>query len=183
MNQISGSMNRRVFLKLTVAGAATFALSGCASASQQRVSKQSKRPNVLFIAIDDLNDWIGCLGGHPDVKTPNLDKLAQRGVLFTNAHCSAPACNPSRASLMTGILPSTSGVYLNPHPWRKSLALGKAVTLPQHFMANGYRVVGGGKIYHGSFPDPSSWQEYFPSQKKNKPDVRKWAIGKSQTGR
>ena len=170
MNQISGSINRREFLKLTAAGAATFTLPGCASASQQRVSKQAKRLNVLFIAIDDLNDWIGCLGGHPDVKTPNLDKLAQRGVLFTNAHCSAPACNPSRASLMTGILPSTSGVYLNPHPWRKSPALSDATTLPQHFMAHGYHVVGGGKIYHGGFPDPPSWHEYFPSQKKNKPD-------------
>jgi len=70
---------------------------------------------------------------------------------------------------MTGILPSTSGVYVNPNPWRKSPVLGKAVTLPQHFMAHGYRAVGGGKIYHGSFPDPPSWQEYFPSQKKTTP--------------
>ena len=169
MIQTTGSMNRRAFLKLTAASAAAFTLPDCAGASQGRVSKQGKRPNVLFIAIDDLNDWIGCLGGHPDVKTPNLDKLAQRGVLFTNAHCSAPACNPSRASLMTGILPSTSGVYHNPHPWRKSPVLSDAVTLPQHFMAHGYRVVGGGKIYHGAFPDPPSWQEYFPSQKNNKP--------------
>jgi arylsulfatase A-like enzyme len=170
MNQTSDSINRREFLKLTTTTAATFALSGCASVSQQRMSKDAKRPNILFIAIDDLNDWVGCLGGHPDVKTPNLDKLAQRGILFTNAHCSAPACNPSRASLMTGILPSTSGVYRNPQPWRKSPVLRDAVTLPQHFMAHGYRVVGGGKIYHGGFPDPPSWQEYFPSQKKNKPD-------------
>ena len=139
-------MNRRGFLKLTAASAAALALPGCASASQPLVSKQTKRPNVLFIAIDDLNDWVGCLGGHPDVKTPNLDKLAQRGVLFTNAHCSAPACNPSRASLMTGVLPSTSGVYLNPQPWRKSPVLTDATTLPQHFMAHGYHVVGGGKI-------------------------------------
>ncbi|MHC4545790.1 MAG: twin-arginine translocation signal domain-containing protein, partial [Planctomycetota bacterium] len=145
MNQISGTMNRRAFLKLTAASAAAFTLPGCASVSQGRVSEQAKRPNVLFIAIDDLNDWVGCLGGHPDVRTPNLDKLAQRGVLFTNAQCSAPACNPSRASLMTGILPSTSGVYKNPHPWRKSPVLSDAATLPQHFMAHGYRVVGGGK--------------------------------------
>ena len=126
--------------------------------------------NVLFIAIDDLNDWIGCLGGHPQVKTPHLDRLASRGVLFTNAHCAAPACNPSRAALMTGVRPSTSGVYLNPQPWRESPALKNIVTLPQHFMAHGYRAVGGGKIYHLSFPDPPSWQEYFPSQEKNKPD-------------
>ncbi|MCP5118693.1 MAG: sulfatase, partial [bacterium] len=125
--------------------------------------------NVLFIAVDDLNDWIGCLGGHPDVRTPNFDRLAGTGTLFTNAHCAAPACNPSRAAIMTGIRPSTSGVYLNPQPWRKSKVLQSAVTLPQHFMAHGYRAVGGGKIYHGRYPDPPSWHEYFPSQTKNRP--------------
>ncbi|HJO08242.1 MAG TPA: sulfatase-like hydrolase/transferase, partial [Verrucomicrobiota bacterium] len=70
------------------------------------------KPNVLFIAIDDLNDWIGVLGGHPQARTPNLDRLPKRATLFTRTYCQAPACNPSRASLMTGILPSTSGVYL-----------------------------------------------------------------------
>jgi len=159
-------MNRRQFLKLGALGAASLAVRGPSAIAQDR----KDRPNVLFIAIDDLNDWIGCLGGHPDVKTPNLDRLAARGVLFTNAHCSAPACNPSRASLMTGIHPSTSGVYHNPNPWRKSPVLENAVTLPQHFMAHGYRAVGGGKIYHGGFPDPPSWQAYFPSQIKNKPN-------------
>jgi len=166
MSQVWGFMNRRDFLKLTVAGAAMFSAPHLAFSA----SSAAKRPNVLFMAIDDLNDWIGCLGGHPDVKTPNFDRLAARGVLFTNAHCSAPACNPSRASLMTGILPSTSGVYHNPDPWRKSPVLKDAVTIPQHFMAHGYSAVGGGKIYHGSFPDPPSWQDYFPSQQKNKPD-------------
>ena len=115
-------------------------------------------PNVLFIAIDDLNDWIGCLGGHPQARTPHLDRLARRGVLFTHAYCSAPACNPSRASLMTGIRPSTSGVYHNNQPWRT--AMPDAVTLPQHFMARDYEVVGGGKIYHGAFPDTASWQSW-----------------------
>lgn len=160
-------MDRRTFLKLAAAGVTTTLAPTFRAMGQ---AGTSNRPNVLFIAIDDLNDWIGCLGGHPDVKTPNLDRLAKRGVLFTNAHCSAPACNPSRASLMTGILPSTSGVYHNPDPWRQSPVLKDAVTIPQHFMAHGYRAVGGGKIYHGGFPDPPSWQEYFPSQKKNKPD-------------
>ena len=100
MSRISGLMNRRDFLKLTAAGTTAFLLPGCAGVFQQSALKRPKHPNVLFIAIDDLNDWIGCLGGHPDVKTPNLDRLAQRAVLFTNAHCSAPACNPSRASLI-----------------------------------------------------------------------------------
>ena len=67
--------------------------------------------NVLFIAIDDLNDWVGCLGGHPQAKTPNIDRLAARGTLFTNAHCQAPLCNPSRSSLLTGLRPSTTGIY------------------------------------------------------------------------
>ncbi len=129
-----------------------------------------ERPNVLMIAVDDLNDWVGCLGGHPDARTPNLDRLASRGLLFTNAHCAAPLCNPSRAALLTGIRPSTSGIYDNGQPMRKSPVLRDAVSLPQHFMANGYRAVGGGKIYHGAFPDERSWNEYFPSQRKNKPD-------------
>jgi len=115
--------------------------------------------NVLFIAVDDLNDWIGVLGGHPQSRTPRLDALAQRGVLFKRAYCSAPACNPSRASLMCGIRPSTSGVYHNPDPWRR--AMPDAVTLPQHFMKHGYDAAGCGKIYHGSFPDAASWQEYL----------------------
>jgi arylsulfatase A-like enzyme len=157
------SMNRRDFIKLAAAGATSTVLPRFAFSMERAKHK----PNVLFIAIDDLNDWVGCLGGHPDVKTPNLDRLAERGVLFTNAFCSAPACNPSRASLLTGILPSTSGVYHNPQPWRP--VLPDAVTIPQHFMAHGYRAVGGGKIFHGRYPDPPSWYEYFPSKKKTKP--------------
>lgn len=130
-------------------------LCAVAAAPQETVS----RPNVLFIAVDDLNDWIGCLGGHPDVRTPNIDKLASRGVLFTRAYCAAPACNPSRAALLTGARPWTSGVYSNSQPWRPPLK--DAVTLPQHFMASGYLAVGGGKIFHGRFDDPASWNDSF----------------------
>ena len=134
------------------------------------VAAAPKNPhNVLFIAVDDLNDWIGCLGGHPDIRTPNFDRLARSGVLFTNAHCAAPLCNPSRAALMTGIRPATSGVYDNSQPFRKSPTGPGAVTVAQHFRAHGYRVVGGGKIFHGAYPDPKSWDEYFPSQVQNKP--------------
>jgi arylsulfatase A-like enzyme len=158
-------INRRNFLKLTGVGLTAFSFSGMISCLPQQKSKQ----NVLFIAVDDLNDWIGCLDGHPDVKTPNLDRLAERGVLFTKAYCAAPACNPSRAALMTGIRPSTSGVYHNPQPWRTSSALKDIATLPQHFMANGYKAMGSGKIYHGSYPDPASWEYYWPSQTNNKP--------------
>ena len=154
---------RREFLKAVGAGTLALGLPLGAYAAG------AKKPNVLFIAIDDLNDWIGCLGGQPDVKTPNLDRLAKRGVLFTNAHCPAPACNPSRAALMTGIRPSTSGVYYNSQPWRQSPVLSKAVTLPQHFTAHGYTSIGSGKIFHGRFPDPDSWQEYWPSPTQNRP--------------
>jgi len=125
------------------------------------------KPNVLFVAVDDLNDWIGVLGGHPQSKTPNIDGLASRGMLFTRCYCAAPACNPSRAALMTGIRPATSGVYRNPNPWRQ--AMPDAVTLPQHFMNHGYTALGSGKIYHGAFPDPPSWDEYYPSKAKQKP--------------
>src|SRR4051794_25284795 len=79
------------------------------------------KPNVLFIAVDDLNDWVGCLKGHPQVQTPNMDRLAGRGTLFTNAHCQAPLCNPSRTSVLTGLRPSTTGVYALA-PWFRTAA-------------------------------------------------------------
>ncbi|MBL7646912.1 MAG: sulfatase [Candidatus Hydrogenedentes bacterium] len=131
---------------------------------------EAKRPlNVLFIAIDDLNDWPGFLGGNPQVKTPNLDRLAAQGTAFTRAYCASPLCNPSRTALMTGILPSRSGVYENNQDWRTSPMLQQAVTLPQHFMANGYTAMGSGKIYHGRYPHAASWDAFWPSQERNSP--------------
>ncbi|MCC6389245.1 MAG: sulfatase [Bryobacterales bacterium] len=126
------------------------------------------RRNVLFIAVDDLNDWIGCLGGNPDSRTPNFDRLAARGVLFTKAYCAAPLCNPSRAALMTGLRPSTTGVYDNNQPFRRSPVSRDAVTLAQYFRAHGYRAMGSGKIFHDAFPDPASWDEFHPSLDKQK---------------
>ena len=76
-------------------------------------NRQDGKPNILFIAIDDFNDWNGVLKGNPQAKTPHLDQLASRGMAFTNAHCSAPACGPSRSALMSGLRPSTSGNYIN----------------------------------------------------------------------
>ena len=115
-------------------------------------SAETKKPNVLFIAIDDQSDWIGCLGGHPQVKTPHIDALAKRGTLFTNAHCQAPLCNPSRTSVMTGRRPSSTGVYAL-QPWFRTAApLQDLVTLPQHFAANGYETLVTGKIHHDGYP-------------------------------
>jgi len=121
----------------------------------------AERPNVLMIAVDDWNDWIGAMGGHPQVRTPNMDRLARMGVLFTDAHTAAPICNPSRAALMLGRYPSSTGVYGNDQVWR--FALPDAVTLPQYFRAHGYAAAGGGKLFHHGrgYNDPPSWDEYF----------------------
>ncbi|MFS4418748.1 sulfatase [Maribacter sp. 2307ULW6-5] len=109
-----------------------------------------KPPNVLFIAIDDLNDWVGCLEGHPQVETPNMDRLAARGTLFTNAHAQSPICNPSRTSVLTGKRPSTTGIY-GLSPWIRDVPeLRNLVTLPQYFARNGYTTYATGKVYHGN---------------------------------
>ena len=111
------------------------------------------RPNVLLIAADDLNDWVGCLGGHPQVKTPNLDRLAQRGTLFANAHCQSPLCNPSRSSLLMGLRPSSTGIYALQPGVRALPALRDRVSLPQALAAEGYSTFCAGKIFHdGSLP-------------------------------
>jgi len=110
---------------------------------------RAAKPNVLFIAIDDQNDWVGPLGGHPLVKTPHLDRLAERGTTFLNAHVQSPLCNPSRTSLMLSLRPTTTGIY-GLAPWFRALPAWKdRVTLPQHFKAHGYCTYTAGKIYHG----------------------------------
>ena len=120
--------------------------------------QEGKRPNVLMICIDDLNDWVGCLEGHPQVQTPNIDRLAKRGTLFTNAHCQAPLCNPSRTSLMTGLRPSTTGIY-GLSPWMREVeGLKRHETLPQCFARHGYRTLTAGKVYH--YP-PSHTKDEF----------------------
>lgn len=128
----------------------------------RRASAAQSKRNVLFIAIDDLNDWVGALGGHPQTRTPNLDKFAASGVNFTSAHCAAPLCNPSRAALMTGLRPSTTGVYQNTQPFRLSEKGKNAVTITQHLRTIGYKAIGSGKIYHGGFPETASWDDYYP---------------------
>lgn len=131
------------------------------------LAQQKKQYNVLFIAVDDLNDWVAAYGKHAGVKTPNIDRLASQGMLFTRAYCSAPSCNPSRASMLTGVRPSTSGVYFNDQPWRP--VMPNAVTMPQYFTQNGYDVMGTGKIFHDVYNEKASWPEYYPVPPSLKP--------------
>lgn len=126
-----------------------------------RAERQTERPNVLFLAVDDMKDWVNCLGGYEGtVFTPNIDRLAKRGTLFTNAHCPSPKCAPSRAAIMTGLRPSTTGLYDNGHWWLPNLP--DVVTIPRHFRNHGYQVAGAGKIFHhtaGNHP-PNQWDDF-----------------------
>lgn len=133
------------------------------------------KPNILFIAVDDMNDWVGPLGGLDIAKTPGLDRLAAEGVTFTNAHCASPACASSRLANMTGVQPSKSGVMKNVWydgpQWRKIPLLSKIETVEQFFRNRGYETLAGGKIYHSLAPpwltsnhaDPDGWDFYYPS--------------------
>lgn len=125
-----------------------------------------QKPNILFISIDDLNDWIEPLGGHPQAKTPNMTRLAASGVLFDNAHCPAPACNPCRTSIMTGLSPHRSGMYSNGQKMRE--VLPNAELIPKYFSNHGYWSGGSGKILH-YFIDAPSWDEYYPPKEGEDP--------------
>ena len=122
----------------------------------------SQKPNILFISVDDLNDWSGFLKNFPNVKTPNIDKLAARGMAFTNAHCQAPICAPSRASLFTGLYPHTTGLYYqftDPDLKEKNEAIEKTKFLPDYLEDYGYKTLGAGKIFHGG-DENGVFQEY-----------------------
>lgn len=128
-----------------------FLLTGVSFAQQ----KKKQAPNIIMIAIDDLNDFVGAMG-HPDAITPHIDRLAANGVIFRNAHCQAPLCGPSRASVLTGLRPSTTGIYgmiedndiqsVNP-------LTASTVFMHQYFKNAGYYLMGVGKIFHRHFPD------------------------------
>ena len=125
------------------------------------------QPNVLFLAIDDLNDWIGALGGHPQAQTPNLDRLISHSVFFSNAHCAAPVCSASRHALLSGLRPSTTGWYSNSSKSLDSYrrALGNTVPMPTHFKHNGYKTMAAGKIFHKGTSDVKGydyWDEVRP---------------------
>ena len=133
--------SRRVFLLL-------IAVSWIASFSCSAVAAES-RPNVLFIAIDDLNDWVGCLGGNPQAITPNLDKFAKtKGTVMNKAYCPAAVCCPSRSAILTGLRPSTTGVYGNSQNLKNAPKAKHVVTLPEYFSSHGYVSLSSGKIFH-----------------------------------
>src|SRR3712207_2022489 len=125
-----------------------------ATASAHRVRPRAKRLNVLFISSDDLRPDLGAYG-NTTVKTPNIDRLAARGVRFDRAYAQYPLCNPSRASLLTGRHPTTTGVLDNNKYFRALRP--DTVTLPQHFKQNGYATLRAGKIFHGGIDDEPSW--------------------------
>lgn len=138
------------FFKINVGFLFLLAIVSCKPNKEQK----PELTNILFIAVDDLNDWLGCLGGHPNAKTPNLDRLASQGILFSNAHCQAPLCGPSRASLMSGLRPSTTGIYgMIDDNEIKSAVDGEITFLPEYFKENGYYTMGIGKLFHHHAPD------------------------------
>ena len=120
------------------------------------------RPNVLFIAVDDLRDWVGYFGHNPQAKTPNYDRLARMGTSFTRAYCASPVCNPSRAALMSGLRPSTSGVYENNVDFRPIIPPAQMLT--SAFRGAGYFVHGAGKIYHEAYRRDSEWDHYLEKE-------------------
>jgi len=156
-------MNVRIlFLVLTTV---LHLLPGC-------TQKQDKIPNVLFISIDDLNDWTGALDGHPQVITPNLDRLCDQGLLFTNAHCSQAVCTASRNSLLSGIHPSRSGWYGSTSAMVETYdqVMQDHKMLPQYFKDNGYKTMAVGKIFHKGVSDYKErtgdfWDEVAPTYK------------------
>lgn len=137
-----------------------------------------KKPNIIFIAVDDMNDWVGYLGGHGGMKihTPNIDRLAKASMIFTNAHTPSPACAPARAAILSGVHHTRSGIQ-NTHwgdgpKWREFPGLENVETLEQFFKSRGYKTLGAGKIYHSQAPpwaptsqiEPENWDFYYPSK-------------------
>ena len=113
------------------------------------------KPNVLFIAVDDLNHWVGHFGRNKQTKTPNIDRLAAMGVTFTNAHCAGPVCNPSRAALLSGKRPGTTGVYDNGNPFVSGVKPEESLVM--QFKNAGYQTLGIGKLWHGGLGWPEQW--------------------------
>jgi len=156
------SMPQLNVLKLAAVLMGGLLISICNASDGDRLSKASGKPNVLMIIVDDLNDWVGSMDGHPNVKTPNMDRLAAEGMLFTNAHATAALCGPSRASVMTGLRPTTTGIYwhIKDKDIKKSSSVTKDITfLPEYFSKHGYKTMGIGKIFHNNAAD-EAFEQY-----------------------
>jgi len=145
----------------------TLSYFGCSNKNES--GNLIEQPNILFISIDDLNDWSEVLAGNPQSLTPNLSSFSEEAVNFTRNYCVSPGCNPSRTSTMTGLHTFNSGMYSNYQDWRKVEKTATAKHLGQYFRENGYFTAGAGKIYHYNQVHPKSWDEYYPSQKQNMP--------------
>ncbi|MDO6821372.1 sulfatase-like hydrolase/transferase [Zobellia sp. 1_MG-2023] len=132
-------------------------LSACKEEEKIKKTVKVEHPNVLFIAVDDLNNMIRILDKYSGTKTPNIDRLASKGVTFSDAHCQAPLCGPSRASLMTGLRPSTTGIYgmISDVEIRSknNPATQNIIMLPEYFKKHGYHTMGIGKLFHTHAPD------------------------------
>ena len=150
MGKTLHTLNRRDFIKLTTAAGLASLFPGCSSLSNK------KRPNVLFVIVDDLRPELGCYG-NPEIKTPHFDRLAKESVVFTRAYCQAAACAPSRASVMLGQRAESTRVWSLGEKFREINPA--AVTMPQHFHKFGYHTVSMGKIFHNHMPDPVSFDE------------------------
>lgn len=142
-------MRRRVATSVVVWSA--MLLWGAMGQAAGEGSSAVPRPNVLFIAIDDLNDWVGFLGGHPDALTPHLDALAARGRVFANAHCAVPVCSPSRVCVMSGVAATTHGSYELGPAYDELPVLSNAPTIQRFFKDHGYTTLAGGKVLHHGF--------------------------------
>lgn len=134
--------------------------------SDDAATPDNRSPNVLFIAIDDMNDWTGFLGGHPQAHTPNMDALAKRSVNFTNAHCVAPACSPCRLGLLYGVEPFHSGLYpFYNHNKIQPWVTERYTSLPKTLRDQGYETFGAGKIFHSSEHYDADWSDYHKPEK------------------
>ena len=150
----NNSETRRRFLGSAATGVLSLVTPRVASGGRS----SAKKPNLLFIVCDDLNDSVEGMGGHPQARTPNIDRLLERGTHFTNAHCNDPVCAPSRASFWSGLYPHTSGNYGFTH-WRKNAVLKDTVTLMEHLRKSGYGVYGTGKLFHNGHEDKGIYNE------------------------
>jgi arylsulfatase A-like enzyme len=158
-------MDRRIFLKAVGASGLSIGLSGLIGCSQQ-LSLPKKKPNILFIAVDDLRPELGCYG-QKIVHSPNIDRIAKEGVRFNRAYCQEAICGPSRASLLTGRRPDNIGVIENNTYFRNTVP--DVTTLPAHFANHGYTTVGIGKIYHDRQDDKLSWNRKAAAPQRPKP--------------